>query len=75
MTLFGVRKLCLLYEKTKSVKIKARSGRKKCTSATDNTMIKRTRLKGRRILSDAVRREMHAIGISVSSRTGFWTKR
>lgn len=69
VTLSGVRKLCLRYEKTKSVKNKARSGRKKCTSAIDDRKIKRICLKDRRISSDAVRCEMNAMGISVSSRT------
>ncbi|CAL1295848.1 unnamed protein product [Larinioides sclopetarius] len=69
VTCSGVRKLCLRYEKTKSVENKAKSGRKKCTSATDDRKIKRLCLQDRKISSEAIRCEMNAAGIAVSSRT------
>jgi hypothetical protein len=51
------------------VKNKARSGRKKCTSAIDDRNIKRIYFIYRRISLNAIRCEMNAMGISVSSRT------
>lgn len=69
VTCSGVRKFCLRYEKTKSVENKAKSGRKKCTSATADRKIKRLCLQDRKISSDAIRCEMNAADIAVSSRT------
>ncbi len=45
VTKSGVRKFWLRYGKTKSIKNKARSGRKKCTSAIDDRKLKRICLK------------------------------
>ena len=78
VTCSGVRKFCLHYEKTKLVGNKAKSGQKKCTSATADWKIKRLCLQDRKISSDAIRCEMNAAGIAVGSRTwrrrlsGFW---
>ena len=41
VTCSGVRKICLRYEKTKSVENKTKLGRKKCTNASADRKIKR----------------------------------
>ncbi|CAL1275511.1 unnamed protein product [Larinioides sclopetarius] len=74
VTCSGVRKLCLRYEKTKSVENKAKSGRKKCTSATADRKIKRLCLQDRKISSDAIRCEMNAAGIAQLEKRVKWAK-
>ncbi|KFM62309.1 Transposable element Tcb1 transposase, partial [Stegodyphus mimosarum] len=65
----GVRKFCLRYQETNSIKNKEGKGRKRCTTSIDDRRIKRLCLQDRKMSSAAIRSDLNDAGVSVSSRT------